>query len=106
MKANGAMSILRAAVVFSAACLAASLATAGERGSFHWPGGQRAAVSLAYDDALDSQLDHAIPALDRHGFKASFYLPLSSDTLRTRLPEWRAAAPPRRSRPDAPGSSR
>src|SRR3546814_5290486 len=49
-------------------------------------------LSLAYDDALDSQLDNAIPALDRHGFHASFYLPLAADTLRTRLDEWRAAA--------------
>jgi peptidoglycan/xylan/chitin deacetylase (PgdA/CDA1 family) len=75
-----------------AACLAAPLARAAEPPSFHWPDGRRAAVSLAYDDALDSQLDNAIPALDRHGFKGSFYLQLSRDTLRTRLPEWRAAA--------------
>lgn len=87
MKAIGPMSMLLFATV-----LAAPFATAGEREPFHWPGGQRAAVSLAYDDALDSQLDNAIPALERHGFRASFYLPLSSDTLRTRLPEWRAAA--------------
>ena len=87
MKAIGPMSMLLFATV-----LAAPFATAGEREPFHWPGGQRAAVSLAYDDALDSQLDHAIPALERHGFRASFYLPLSADTLRTRLPEWRAAA--------------
>lgn len=87
MKATSAMSILLAATG-----LAAPFATAAEREPFHWPDGRRAAVSLAYDDALDSQLDSAIPALDRHGFKASFYLTLSSDTLRTRLPEWRAAA--------------
>ncbi|MBS7455562.1 polysaccharide deacetylase family protein [Coralloluteibacterium stylophorae] len=59
---------------------------------FAWPGGARAAVSLAYDDALPSQLDHAIPALDRAGLRASFYLTLASDTVATRLPEWRAAA--------------
>lgn len=59
---------------------------------FAWPQGQKAAVSLAYDDALASQLDNAIPALDRHGFKASFYLSLASDTVASRLPEWRAAA--------------
>ena len=75
-----------------ATCLAAPFASAAERHPFHWPDGRRAAVSLAYDDALDSQLDNAIPALDRHGFKGSFYLPLSRETLRTRLPEWRAAA--------------
>lgn len=60
--------------------------------AFAWPEGQRAAVSLAYDDALDSQLDTAIPALDRHGLKGSFYLTLSADTVRTRLHDWRATA--------------
>lgn len=59
---------------------------------WRWPNGARAAVSLAYDDALDSQLDHAIPELDRHGFRGSFYLTLASPTVRLRLAEWRAAA--------------
>jgi peptidoglycan/xylan/chitin deacetylase (PgdA/CDA1 family) len=67
-------------------------ATAQAQASFAWPDGRKAAVSLAYDDALDSQLDHAIPALDRHGFKGSFYLQLSRDPVHKRLPEWRAAA--------------
>lgn len=34
---------------------------ATETGVFAWPEGWKAAVSLAYDDALDSQLDNAIP---------------------------------------------
>lgn len=59
---------------------------------YPWPNGARAAVSLAYDDAVPSQLDHAIPALDRHGLKGSFYLTLSAESVRARLPEWRAAA--------------
>jgi peptidoglycan/xylan/chitin deacetylase (PgdA/CDA1 family) len=59
---------------------------------FAWPDGKKAAVSLAYDDALDSQLDNAIPALDRHGLKGSFYLQLSRDTVLRRMAEWRAAA--------------
>lgn len=67
-------------------------AFAQEHKAFPWPGGQQAAVSLAYDDALDSQLDHAIPALDKHGLKGSFYLQLSRDPVRDRLEEWRAAA--------------
>jgi peptidoglycan/xylan/chitin deacetylase (PgdA/CDA1 family) len=57
-----------------------------------WPGGARAAVSLAYDDALDSQLDHALPALDKAALKGSFYLQLSNPAVTRRLPEWRAAA--------------
>lgn len=59
---------------------------------FAWPDGRKAAVSLAYDDALDSQLDNALPALDRHGLKASFYLQLSRGPVRARMAEWRAAA--------------
>jgi peptidoglycan/xylan/chitin deacetylase (PgdA/CDA1 family) len=60
--------------------------------TFKWPKGQKAAVSLAYDDALDSQLDHAIPALNKYGLKGTFYLQLSSAAIDKRLPEWRAAA--------------
>jgi peptidoglycan/xylan/chitin deacetylase (PgdA/CDA1 family) len=59
---------------------------------FQWPGKARAAVSLAYDDALDSQLDNAIPSLDRFGLKGSFYLALSSPAVANRMPAWRAAA--------------
>lgn len=57
-----------------------------------WPPGIKTAVSLSYDDALESQLDHVIPALDKHGFKASFYLRLNAPTVSARLDEWRAAA--------------
>ncbi|MDR7192385.1 polysaccharide deacetylase family protein [Luteimonas terrae] len=67
-------------------------AISAQPAAFAWPDGRKAAVSLAYDDALDSQLDIAIPALDRHGFKGSFYLTLSADTVRTRMSDWRAAA--------------
>ena len=49
-------------------------------------------MSLAYDDALDSQLDHAIPVLDRHGLKATFYLTLSNESVFRRIDEWRQAA--------------
>jgi len=50
------------------------------------------AVSLSYDDALDSQLDNAIPALSAHGLIASFYLTLASPSVMHRLGEWQAAA--------------
>jgi peptidoglycan/xylan/chitin deacetylase (PgdA/CDA1 family) len=60
--------------------------------AFAWPHGARAAVSLAYDDALDSQLDHAVPALDRHGLKASFYLTLAGDSIARRVDDWRKVA--------------
>ena len=53
--------------------------------TIEWPGGARVAVSLSYDDALDSQLDMAVPALDAHGFKASFYLVMWAPTITQRL---------------------
>ena len=72
------------------ACGAAG--AADKAGSFAWPDGKKAAVSLGYDDALASQLDNAIPALDRHGFKATFYIPPGMGTLDSRMEAWRAAA--------------
>ena len=60
--------------------------------AFAWPNGARAAVSLAYDDALDSQLDNALPVLNRYGIKASFYLTLSNPAVAHRMAAWRAAA--------------
>ena len=80
--------LLLAGLLQTLQAFAGTAAAAG----FEWPDGARAAVSLAYDDALDSQLDHALPALDRHGFRASFYLTLASPGVRLRLDEWRAAA--------------
>lgn len=73
--------------------LSATLAQAAEPVTrFPWPGGAKAAVSLSYDDALPSQLDHALPALNAHGLKATFYLTLASPTVALRLAEWRQAA--------------
>jgi peptidoglycan/xylan/chitin deacetylase (PgdA/CDA1 family) len=62
-----------------------SAASAGTQ----WPNGAKAAVVLTYDDALTSQLDHAVPTLDAAGFKGTFFLagPKLADVAR-----WRAAA--------------
>lgn len=60
--------------------------------AFNWPNGAKAAVSLSYDDSLNSQLDNAIPALNHFGFKASFYLTLSSPAFTSRRLEWQAIA--------------
>lgn len=59
---------------------------------FAWPGGAKAAVSLGYDDGLDSQLDHVVPALNKRGLRASFYVPINGPTLAARQNEWKAAA--------------
>ncbi len=82
--------ILRAAALLCA--LAAAAAGAHPAAPFPWPHGEKAAVSLSYDDAIDSQLDNAIPALDRAGLHGSFYLTLANPSLYKRLDEWRAAA--------------
>jgi peptidoglycan/xylan/chitin deacetylase (PgdA/CDA1 family) len=85
---------IRLQPILAAAILMAnqSLSVAADGLPFHWPQGQQAAVSLAYDDALDSQLDQAIPTLDKYGLKGSFYLQLSNPAVDRRLAEWRAAA--------------
>jgi hypothetical protein len=59
---------------------------------FSWPDNAIAAVSLSYDDALNSQLDNAIPALNKYGFKGSFYLSLASPAFKSRQQEWQSIA--------------
>src|ERR1700710_1241628 len=55
-----------------------------------WPDGARAAVSLTYDDGLNSQLDNAVPELKRLGMKATFFL--TEDNAHWRLADWEALA--------------
>jgi hypothetical protein len=59
---------------------------------FKWPDGAKAAVCLTYDDALDGQLDYAIPQLDSSGLKGTFFCTGNSSCLYRRLDEWRKAA--------------
>lgn len=72
--------------------LLACAAVSAHAQDFSWPDGHKAAVSLAYDDALPSQLDIAVPALKKRGLKASFYLTLANETVAKRLDDWRAVA--------------
>jgi peptidoglycan/xylan/chitin deacetylase (PgdA/CDA1 family) len=57
-----------------------------------WPKGARAAVSLTYDDALDSQLANAVPALDTRGLHATFFLTGTSDSIKNGRERWTALA--------------
>lgn len=50
------------------------------------------AVVLTYDDAIDVDLDNAVPALDSVQLRGTFYLIGSSPVVARRLNEWRAAA--------------
>ena len=65
-----------------------SPADARFRHSFAWPNGARAAVSLTYDDGLDSQLANAVPDLNTYGFKATFFL--TEENMDARLTDWQA----------------
>lgn len=73
---------------FALAVVLGSSAHAGESVG-RWPDGARAAIVLTYDDALTSQLDNAVPALDEAGFKGTFFL---SNVRLADVPRWRQAA--------------
>lgn len=72
-------------VAAAALCVLAAPATAQTA----WPNGARAAVVLTYDDALESQLDRAVPVLDAAGFKGTFFL---ANVRAEHVERWRAAA--------------
>jgi sialate O-acetylesterase len=54
--------------------------------------GKKCAVVLTYDDALNEHLDNAIPVLDSLGLKATFYITAFSQSMQTRLKEWKKLA--------------
>src|SRR5262245_23649620 len=55
-----------------------------------FPGGTRAALSITFDDGRASQLDLAVPVLERHGLHATFYV--LPTRIRERVDEWRQVA--------------
>src|SRR5215510_2060295 len=42
--------------------------------NFSWPDGKRAALSLSFDDARQSQVDTGLTLLDKHNIKVTFYV--------------------------------
>jgi peptidoglycan/xylan/chitin deacetylase (PgdA/CDA1 family) len=80
-----------AGAVFAAVACAVFAAVACAAMAGPWPGGKHAAVVLTYDDALTSQLDIALPALDAAGLKGTFFLTGSGLKPET-VARWRAAA--------------
>lgn len=52
--------------------------------------GRRLALSLTFDDARESQLDVAVPLLEAHGLRATFYV--LPGWMRRRSDDWRAVA--------------
>lgn len=60
------------------------------RAAFAWPENKRAAISLSWDDGLASQVEVAMPILESHGFRGSFYV--LPGKIEPNLPAWQAAA--------------
>ena len=58
--------------------------------SFAWPQGARAALSLTFDDARESQLDVGVPLLAEHDARVTFYL--TANDMRGRGDAWKRAA--------------
>jgi len=77
-------------VRIGSALLAVSL-LASQAQARQWPGGKQAAMVLTYDDALPSDLDIAIPALDAAGLKGTFFL-VGDALVPEQIERWRAAA--------------
>lgn len=65
-----------------------------------WPGGERGAVSLTFDDGMDSQREVALPILQELGLRATFYVnpagreddPTIDASWSDRLERWRDAS--------------
>ena len=54
--------------------------------------GKKCAVVITYDDAIDQHLDNAVPVLDSLGLKATFYVTAFSQSMQTRMNDWKKLA--------------
>jgi peptidoglycan/xylan/chitin deacetylase (PgdA/CDA1 family) len=68
-------------------CLLLSF-TARAQEKIKWPEHKKAVIVLTYDDALQSQLNVAVPQLDAAHLTATFFL--TGDINRLTIPRWRA----------------
>jgi peptidoglycan/xylan/chitin deacetylase (PgdA/CDA1 family) len=74
---------IRQTPLFPLALLLSVLAFAQQPSTnFTWPEGKRAALSLSFDDARQSQVDVGVALLDKHKVKATFYVVPSAVELR------------------------
>lgn len=64
--------------------------TAQAQHKMQWPKHKKAVIVLTYDDALESQLNNAVPQLDAAGLKATFFL--TGDINSATIPRWRKVA--------------
>jgi peptidoglycan/xylan/chitin deacetylase (PgdA/CDA1 family) len=80
------MSLPRRTFLLGAGAVTVDVAVGAARAPFAWPRGKRAAVSLTYDDSLNSQLDNAVPQLDALSLKATFFL--TQENMQERRDQW------------------
>jgi peptidoglycan-N-acetylglucosamine deacetylase len=79
---------IRQTPLFLSALLLSVLAFAQQPSTnFTWPEGKRAALSLSFDDARQSQVDVGVALLDKHKVKATFYVLPSA--VERRLEGWK-----------------
>lgn len=62
----------------------------GRQTDFQWPEGIHMALSLSFDDARYSQIDHGVPLLDTYDVKATFYV--TPRRVKERVSQWKQAA--------------
>jgi peptidoglycan/xylan/chitin deacetylase (PgdA/CDA1 family) len=79
----------RLARVMTLAAISAMVPVTATASGTAWPRGAKAAIVLTYDDALPSQLDHAVPALQGAGLKGTFFL---ANVRFEDVERWRAVA--------------
>lgn len=62
--------------VFLLCCLAFTINAGGIKESevLKWPRGAKAAICLTFDDNLLSQLNFAIPKMEKYGYRGTFYI--------------------------------
>ena len=56
---------------------------------FIWPESYRGAISISFDDGMESQLNIAIPELDMRDFKATFYLNPRDSSFNSQTISWK-----------------
>ena len=58
-----------------------------------WPDGIEGAVSLTFDDGVETQLDNAIPCLNKNDLRGTFYVnPGRSQNWEDNIPRWQDAS--------------
>jgi peptidoglycan/xylan/chitin deacetylase (PgdA/CDA1 family) len=88
LKNKGTGTLLLSLILYLAILFSAAFAQT-DSAAFAWPEGKRAAISLSFDDARESQVIVGTSLLDKYGVKATFYVVPSS--MEKQLDGWKKA---------------